>query len=88
MASIHVNNGSPTTPGPQSLSKIFPDSHDDDVDSAEQEERRHVLDTAEKEVGKMLQENLLIKFRETDQFKEISGMLFASSAMLSTRDAH
>ena len=36
----------------------------------------------------MLQENLLVKFRETDQFKEISGMLFASSAMLSTRDAH
>ncbi|CAM9446022.1 unnamed protein product [Ectocarpus fasciculatus] len=34
------------------------------------------LDVAAKEIGKMLKENLYDKFRETDQFKQINGMLF------------
>ncbi|CAN0081572.1 unnamed protein product [Ectocarpus sp. 12 AP-2014] len=38
------------------------------------------LDAAAKEVGKMLKENLYDKFRQTDQFKQITGMLFSTMA--------
>ncbi|CAN0335808.1 unnamed protein product, partial [Ectocarpus sp. 12 AP-2014] len=36
------------------------------------------LDAAAKEVGKMLKENLYDKFQQTDQFKQITGVLFAT----------
>ncbi|CAM9955633.1 unnamed protein product [Ectocarpus sp. 8 AP-2014] len=38
------------------------------------------LDAAAKEVGKMLKENLYDKFRQTDQFKQITGVLFSTNA--------
>lgn len=41
-----------------------------------QDDAARSLDVAAKEIGKMLKENLYDKFRETDQFKQITGMLF------------
>jgi len=46
----------------------------------EQGERAHLLDAATKEVRKMLEDNLLHKFRKTPQFAQINEMLFSPPA--------
>lgn len=40
-----------------------------------QEERENVFEQAEKEISKMLAENLLGKFKATDEYKELAGEL-------------
>ncbi|CAM9218385.1 unnamed protein product, partial [Ectocarpus sp. 4 AP-2014] len=40
----------------------------------------HILDDATKEIAKMLQDNLYHKFKATEQFKRIDGMLFSIEA--------
>jgi len=48
--------------------------------SRHQDEKIHVLDAAEKEVGKMLQENLLQKFIATKEYGEANAMVKSLSA--------
>ena len=45
-----------------------------------QDDKVHILDDAEKEVGKMLSENLVDKFRATTQYKDIIGLIFSAEA--------
>ena len=45
-----------------------------------QEGKVHILKAAEKEIGKMLQENLLQKFKTTEKFKEINEMMLSMTA--------
>lgn len=40
-----------------------------------QEERENVFEQAEKEISKMLAENLLGKFKATDEYKELAREL-------------
>ena len=43
----------------------------------EQDEKEHIMDDAEKEVGNVLNENLAHKFRGTKQYKDIKRMIFS-----------
>ena len=45
-----------------------------------QDDKLHIMDAAEKEIDKMLQENLLQNFQTTEKFKEINGMLLSITA--------
>lgn len=45
-----------------------------------QEDKIHIMDDAEKEVGEMLSENLGNKFRATKQYRDIIGLIFSAAA--------
>lgn len=44
-----------------------------------QDGKIHILDGAEKEVRKMLSENLVNKFRATNQYKDINALIFSAT---------